>query len=186
MYTVGGSLAWILQSYCLTSHFSSPQDPIVPRNNALKILLPHICTPLTFINAQKWKNDAYLDWVWNNAKWPTPSKSWRRARRTRKFKRSSPRFETDNICLIWLSQFLTDIERVDGIAAAFETEDTDGAAQLEGLCEVLELTGKVQHSVFSTISNISELTGSNILQTRLLPWLGSGFIGAFLISLSTK
>ena len=73
---------------------------------------------------------------------------------------------------------LTDIERVDGIAAAFESE-TDGGDQLEGLCEVLELTGKVQHSIFSTISNISESTGSNILQTRLLPWLGSGFIGGF-------
>jgi len=75
------------------------------------------------------------------------------------------------------SQTYTEIQkRVDGIAAAFESGDTDGATQLEGLCEVLELTGKVQHSVFSTISNISELTGSNILQTRLLPWLGSGFI----------
>ena len=75
---------------------------------------------------------------------------------------------------------------MDGIAAAFESGDTDGATQLEGLCEVLELTGKVQHSVFSTISNISELTGSNILQTRLLPWLGSGFIGAFIAQLVLK
>merc|ERR1711976_20951 len=74
------------------------------------------------------------------------------------------------------SQTYTEIQkRVDGIAAAFESE-TDGGDQLDGLCEVLELTGKVQHSIFSTISNISEATGSNILQTRLLPWLGSGFI----------
>ena len=65
---------------------------------------------------------------------------------------------------------------MDKVAAAFES-DVDGAEQLEPLCEVLELTGKVQHSIFSTISAISEATGSNVLQTRLLPWLGSGFIG---------
>lgn len=66
-------------------------------------------------------------------------------------------------------------KRVDKITAAFDI-DPSGGTQLDGLCEVLELTGKVQHSIFSTISNISEATGSNVLQSRLLPWLGGGFI----------
>ena len=65
---------------------------------------------------------------------------------------------------------------MDKITAAFDVDPT-GGTQLDGLCEVLELTGKVQHSIFSTISNISEATGSNVLQSRLLPWLGGGFIG---------
>ena len=95
------------------------------------------------------------------------------------YRNSKGHFRFENFGFFLSSeQNLTDIERVDGIAAAFESE-TDSGDQLEGLCEVLELTGKVQHSIFSTISNISESTGSNILQTRLLPWLGSGFIGRF-------
>merc|ERR1712212_848787 len=65
-------------------------------------------------------------------------------------------------------------KKVDAITS--QLDETKSADQLNSLCEVLELTGKVQHSVFSTISKISEENESNILQTRLLPWLGNGFI----------
>merc|ERR1711970_79663 len=95
-----------------------------------------------------------------------------------------PIFESDFDCLTEMAEAIKELsdsqtynvlqKKVDAITS--QLDETKSADQLNSLCEVLELTGKVQHSVFSTISKISEENDSNILQTRLLPWLGNGFI----------
>merc|ERR1712131_96326 len=95
-----------------------------------------------------------------------------------------PIFESDFDCLTEMAEAIKELsesqtynvlqKKVDAITS--QLDETKSEDQLNSLCEVLELTGKVQHSVFSTISKISEENDSNILQTRLLPWLGNGFI----------
>ena len=62
--------------------------------------------------------------------------------------------------------------------AAAETIDSDSDDdKLNKLCEVLELTGKVQHEVFSVINQIAESSESEVMKSRLLPWMSKGFLG---------
>jgi len=63
------------------------------------------------------------------------------------------------------------------VNTAAETIDTDSDDdKLNKLCEVLELTGKVQHEVFSVINQIAESSESEVMKSRLLPWMSKGFL----------
>ena len=66
---------------------------------------------------------------------------------------------------------------MNAVAETFENDSDDD--KLNKLCEILELTGKVQHEVFSSINILSEKSESEVMKTRLLPWISNGYLGKF-------
>ena len=66
-------------------------------------------------------------------------------------------------------------QKINSISNSYEELSDD--EKLNQLCEVLELTGKVQHEVFSVISSLSEASESDVMKSRLLPWISNGFLG---------
>jgi len=65
-------------------------------------------------------------------------------------------------------------QKINSISNSYEELSDD--EKLNQLCEVLELTGKVQHEVFSVISSLSEASESDVMKSRLLPWISNGFL----------
>jgi len=66
-------------------------------------------------------------------------------------------------------------ERLDG-AVKEAGEEEVSKEQIEKVIEVLELTAKVQHEVFSAVSTLSQASDSDVFQTRVLPWISNGFL----------
>ena len=66
-------------------------------------------------------------------------------------------------------------QKVNAVAESFADASDDD--KLNNLCEVLELTAKVQHELFGAINTLSESSESQVMKTRLLPWMSNGYLG---------
>ena len=77
--------------------------------------------------------------------------------------------------ILRIEYFCRLFQKTNSISNSYEELSDD--EKLNQLCEVLELTGKVQHEVFSVISTLSEASESDVMKSRLLPWISNGFLG---------